>query len=173
MGTRKIITYPDEVLRGKCQEITNLTAELDQLVKDMLQTMYQGPGIGLAAPQIGISQRLIVVDVSDECTSPITLINPVIAEKEGQVRSDEGCLSIPGYRDIVDRSAKVLVKGLDISGKEIEVEADGLLSRCLQHEIDHLDGVLFVDHLSRIKKEMFRRWVKRQEAEAEAAETAI
>lgn len=166
MTQRKIFTYPDEVLRGKCEEITSFDGELKALADDMIQTMYQGIGIGLAGPQVGVMQRIIVLDVSEEGNNPLVLINPEIYEKEGEIRSDEGCLSIPGFRETIKRNARVILKAQNLDGEELKIEADGLLSRCLQHEIDHLDGILFIDHLSRIKKDMFRRWAKRQNESA-------
>lgn len=165
MARRKIYTYRDEVLRTKGAPVTDFTGEIRQLVEDMLETLHIAPGIGLAACQVGVAKRVIVVDVSDEGNQPIAIINPEIVEQEGIIRSEEGCLSIPDFRDTIQRNAAVLVKGYDVNGKEFELEADGLLSRCLQHEIDHLDGILFIDHLSRIKKEMFKRWDKKQEFE--------
>lgn len=168
MTTRKILTYPDERLRTKCIDVTEFNRELAEAAQDMLETMYREGGIGLAAPQVGLGIRLAVVDVSDQGNQPITLVNPEIVRKEGTVRSEEGCLSIPGFRDVVSRASLVTVRAQSTSGELFEVEAEDLLSRCLQHEIDHLDGVCFVEHLSRIKKEMFKRWLKRQEAEEAA-----
>jgi len=165
MSLKRIYVYPEEVLRGRSEEVKDIDGEIKTLSEDMLQTMYHGIGIGLAAPQIGVQKRVIVVDISEDGKQPVILINPEIVEKEGIIRSDEGCLSVPGFREIVNRNAQVLVKAIDINGNPLEIEAEGLLSRCIQHEIDHLDGILFIDHLSRIKKEMFKRWVKKQESE--------
>ncbi len=136
-----------------------LNGELQGLIDSMIETMYAAPGIGLAAPQVGESKRLIVVDVStrEEKHPLIVLINPVIVSVEGKIDSEEGCLSVPGYTSTIRRSERVLVKGVDREGRPVEIEATGLLSRVLQHEIDHLDGILFVDRLSPIKKEFFRK----------------
>lgn len=168
MTKRKIATYPDPVLREKCEKVTEFDDDLHALVEDMKETMYKDIGIGLAAPQVSVKKRVVVIDTSEEGNQPIALINPEIIEKSGEVRSDEGCLSIPGFRDSVKRSRKVRIKAQDEHGKEFETEAEELLACCLQHEIDHLDGILFIDHLSRIKKEMFRRWLKKQVEEAAA-----
>lgn len=168
MTKRKIATYHDSAVRVRCEAVTEFNEELAALVEDMKETMYKGIGIGLAAPQISVPKRVIVIDTSEEGNKPVALINPEIVERSGELRSEEGCLSIPGFRDTVKRSAKVKVKARDVHGDEFEIEAEDLLSCCLQHEIDHLDGILFIDHLSRIKKEMFKRWLKRQEAEAAA-----
>jgi len=168
MTRRKIATYPDPVLRKKCDTVTEFDQDLALLIEDMKETMYKGVGIGLAAPQISVSKRVIVVDTSEEGNNPIALINPEIIGESGEIRSEEGCLSIPGFRDSVKRSAKIRISAQDEHGKEFEMEAEELLSCCLQHEIDHLDGILFIDHLSRIKKEMFKRWLKRQESEVAA-----
>ncbi len=136
-----------------------LNGELQGLIDSMIETMYAAPGIGLAAPQVGESKRVIVVDVStrEEKHPLIVLINPVIVSVEGKIDSEEGCLSVPGYTSTIRRSERVLVKGVDREGRPVEIEATGLLSRVLQHEIDHLDGILFVDRLSPIKKEFFRK----------------
>ena len=136
-----------------------LNGELQGLIDSMIETMYAAPGIGLAAPQVGESKRLIVVDVStrEEKHPLIVLINPVIVSVEGKIDSEEGCLSVPGYTSTIRRSERVLVKGVDREGRPVEIEATGLLSRVLQHEIDHLDGILFIDRLSPIKKEFFRK----------------
>ena len=163
MALLDIITYPDPRLKVTCDPVKDITDDIRSLLNNMAETMYAAPGIGLAAPQVGISKRIIVIDVSEECNSPLVLINPSIVEVHGKAESEEGCLSVPDYRDVLTRSAEVLVKGLDLDGNEVEVEADDLLARCLQHEIDHLDGILFFDHLSRIKKEFFKRWAKKQE----------
>ncbi len=168
MTKRRVATYPDPVLREKCEKVTAFDQDLVDLVEDMKETMYKDIGIGLAAPQVSVKKRIVVIDTSEDGSKPVALINPEIIEKSGEIRSDEGCLSIPGFRDSVTRSRKILVRAQDEYGKEFEIEAEELLSCCLQHEIDHLDGILFIDHLSRIKKEMFKRWLKKQEAEAAA-----
>lgn len=162
MAVKKLVLYPDPRLKVRCADVTVFDAELHTLLDDMVETMITAVGVGLAAPQIGVTKRIAVVDVSEEQNERIELINPVIVERTGTVSSEEGCLSIPGYRDTVPRSATVLVKAQNRAGDWFEIGGEGLLAMCLQHEIDHLDGVLFVDRLSRIKREVFRRWVKKQ-----------
>ncbi|AZR72966.1 peptide deformylase [Anoxybacter fermentans] len=134
----------DPVLRTKAKEVKEITNKTRKLIDSMFETMYDAPGIGLAAPQIGISKRIIVIDLDD---NPIALINPVIVEKQGSQVGEEGCLSIPGERALVERYQFVKVRGLDINGREIEIESEDLLARALQHEIDHLDGILFIDKI--------------------------
>ena len=157
----EICLYPDSVLREKCEEVTSIDADILKLLDDMAETMYDAPGIGLAAPQIGVTKRITVIDVSEEGNELIELINPVIKEASGKIDSEEGCLSIPDYRDTIKRNETVKVEALNRDGELFEIEADGILSRCLQHEIDHLDGVLFVDKLSRLKRELFKKKYKK------------
>lgn len=150
MAVMKIVIEGDPVLRRKAKEITQISKRLRVLVKNMLETMYNANGVGLAAPQVGISERLVVIDVG---TGPLVLINPEITRLEGQVRDVEGCLSIPGRSEYVTRAQKVQVKFTDLNGKTIVMEGEDLLARAFQHEIDHLDGVLFVDYLKGEAKE--------------------
>lgn len=159
MAVLEIKTYPDEVLKKKAQPITELNGDLQKLIDDMIETMYNAYGVGLAAPQVGVSKRLIVVDTSprEENQSLIVLINPEIVNSEGEILSEEGCLSLPGFITRLKRKEKVIVKGLTRQGKEIQIEATGLLARALQHEIDHLDGILIIDRISPLKRELFRR----------------
>ena len=159
MATRPIVQYPEEVLRIKAEPVEEITEEIRTLVKDMTETMYDAPGIGLAAPQVGVSKRVIVLDVEDdgEGTNLLEIINPEIVEFDGKIEMEEGCLSIPDIRENVKRHAWVRVEGLNPDGQEIEVEAEGLLSVCLQHEIDHLDGVLFIDKISRLRKQLIKK----------------
>ncbi len=159
MAVLEIRKYPDEVLKKRAEEIENIDSELQKLIDDMIETMYKANGVGLAAPQVGVSKRLIVVDTSprEENQKLIVLINPEILQSEDEILSEEGCLSLPGFITRLKRKERVLVKGLDRDGKEIEIEADGLLSRALQHEIDHLEGILLIDRISPLKKELFRR----------------
>jgi peptide deformylase len=152
----------DPVLRQKAQPVSAITADMRKLIADMFDTMYAEEGVGLAAPQVGIGERIIVVDPHDDETEPFALINPEIlvagAETE---KNEEGCLSIPGIRDLVERSVNVRVRGLTETGEVRELEADGLLSRILQHEIDHLNGILFLDRLSPLKRSMaMKKWQK-------------
>lgn len=142
MAVLKLRYLGDPVLRAKAKPVARVTKRIAKLLKDMEETMYAADGVGLAAPQVGVSQRLIVVDVGD---GPIHLVNPVLEEGEGAEVDREGCLSIPGVFGYVERYARVVVSGLDGNGKPIRVEGSGLLARALQHEIDHLDGVLFID----------------------------
>jgi peptide deformylase len=159
MSVIKIYTYPAEVLKKKAEPVTDMTGELQNLIDDMIHTMYAAPGIGLAAPQVGVSNRLIVIDLSraEEQVPLLVLINPEIVGTSGMIDSEEGCLSIPGYTSTISRDDEICVRGYDRRGKEIEIETRGLLSRALQHEIDHLNGVLFVDRLSPIKKKFFKK----------------
>ncbi|WP_086997009.1 peptide deformylase [Rhizobium sullae] len=157
MTIKPLIILPDPVLRQVSKPIERVDADLKRLADDMLETMYDAPGIGLAAIQVGVPRRMLVIDVSREGeeNQPQVFINPEILKSSGE-RSvyEEGCLSIPDYYAEVERPAAVTVKYLDRDGKEQMVEADGLLATCLQHEIDHLNGVLFIDHISRLKREM-------------------
>lgn len=162
MAILDIRTYPDPILKQPAALAESFDRELEKLLDNMAETMYQANGIGLAAPQIGISKRIAVIDVSEDRSQLIELINPQIKERSGELPSEEGCLSIPGYRDIVPRAEKISLSAQDRRGKEFAIEAEGLFAICIQHEIDHLDGVLFVDRLSRLKRELFKSWFKKQ-----------
>lgn len=163
-----IVLYPDAGLRDVCAPIPEMNDDLDKLIDDMLYTMYDAPGVGLAAPQVAVQQRLIVVDVSESNDQPIALMNPEIIQSAGTIQWEEGCLSLPGIYANVKRPSDILVRGMDRDGKTIEFEADGLLSVCIQHEIDHLDGKMFIDHLSGIKRtramQKFRKLMDQQES---------
>lgn len=164
MAILEIKEYPDKVLRERATKIDNITEELQQLIDDMTETMYAAPGIGLAAPQVGVSKRLILVDIShgEEVKTPlIVLINPEIVQAEGETNSEEGCLSIPGYTATVKRAERVLVHGLNRKGKALKIECSDLLAISLQHEIDHLDGMLLIDRISPIKREFFKKRFKK------------
>lgn len=156
---RTILTYPNPELKKKSAPVTIITESTRELARDMAETMYNAPGIGLAAPQIGVHQRIIVIDVSgsDERPELIIALNPVIVHAEGETYEEEGCLSVPKYAANVRRHASVVVKGLDLDGNEQVWRADDLLAIAFQHEIDHLDGILFVDHLSPLKRDLFQR----------------
>ena len=143
MALRKIREMGDPVLNKVCKPVTHVDERLKELINDMLETMYAADGVGLAAPQVGILKRLCVIDVSAEQDSPIVLINPVIIERRGEQRGGEGCLSVPGKSGIVTRAEYVKAKAFDENMEEIEVEGEGLLARAIQHELDHLDGVLY------------------------------
>lgn len=162
MGILEIRKYPDEILKKKAETISEINGDLQKLIDNMIETMYNANGVGLAAPQVGVLKRLIVVDTSlrEENRSLVVLINPKIIATEGEILSEEGCLSLPGFTTRLKRKEKVIVKGLDRKGKEIEIEATGLFARALQHEIDHLDGILLIDKISPLKRELFRKKLK-------------
>ena len=157
MPVLKILEYPDPRLRIKADPVLAVTDEIRQLAADMLETMYAAPGVGLAATQVDRHIRLVVTDVSETRDQPWVLINPEILSREGQETSDEGCLSVPGVTEGVERAARVRVRALDVNGKSREFDADGLLGVCVQHEIDHLDGKLFVDYLSELKRQRLKK----------------
>ena len=164
METLKILTYPDKFLSEPTKPVENIDEKIQNLVKDMASIMYQAPGIGLAAIQVGINKSLLVYDVSprDEKRSLQVLINPRIIESEGTtISEDEGCLSVPDFRANVKRAASVLVEGFDNKEKSLRIEAEGLLAVVLQHEIDHLNGILFIDRISSLKRGMYKRHVKK------------
>ena len=157
MAKRNIVIEPDPILRKKSEKLEKVDLETQKFLDDMLDTMYSAPGIGLAAVQVGVLKRLIVVDVSkeDENKNPLFLINPIITQKSDKTSiHEEGCLSLPGYFAEIERPAECLVEYLDYNGNKQSLKATGLLSTCIQHEIDHLDGILFIDYLSKIKKDM-------------------
>ncbi|MBI5409394.1 MAG: peptide deformylase [Nitrospirae bacterium] len=164
MAVRKIIKYPEKILREKTAQVGEFDPELQKLIDDMIETMYAAPGVGLAANQVGVSKQLAVIDISvrEENAPLIILVNPVITLQEGEDEAEEGCLSIPDYTTVLKRALKVKVKALDRHGKPLELEAQGLLARALQHEIDHLNGILFVDRMSRIKREFFKKRYARE-----------
>ena len=152
MSLLTVLEFPDKRLRTKAKEVTVFDDAIKSLVDDMVETMYGFKGIGLAATQIDVHQRIIVIDVSENKDDPICLINPEIIEKDGAEESEEGCLSVPGFFEKIKRAEYVKVKALDKKGKSFELEANEILSVCIQHEMDHLDGKLFVDYLSPFKR---------------------
>lgn len=174
----EIFTYPDPVLTKVATEVTSFNGELKKLALDMLDTMYEAPGIGLAAPQVGISIRMLVLDIDfkfeDKTNNegkveklvvnqnPMIFINPVITAKEGKIKYQEGCLSLPKIFEDVDRFEKITLEYQDLDGKKQTIDAEGLLSVCLQHEIDHLDGIVFIDRLSRLKKSFCKKKLLKQ-----------
>ncbi|NLF24538.1 MAG: peptide deformylase [Deltaproteobacteria bacterium] len=162
MALLKILKYPDPLLQQACEPVSEINTEIRNLVEDMLETMYAGNGVGLAAPQVGVLKRLLVLDVSPQGNQPMEFINPVITWQSGSAVGEEGCLSLPDYREVITRSERVRVSAQNRNGEHFEIEADALLSRCLQHEIDHLDGVLCIDRISRIKRQLFRSWFKKR-----------
>jgi peptide deformylase len=164
MAVLKILTYPHPKLRRKSVPIENIGGNVEKLLDDIAETMYHAPGIGLAAPQVGLNLRVCVIDVSprdENSEGLIELINPVIISAEGVQMEEEGCLSIPGFVSQVKRKAIVKVRALNRSGKPFEIEGTGLLARAFQHEIDHLDGILFIDRLSRLKRELLKRKIEK------------
>jgi len=163
MAVLEIKKYPEKVLKEKAAPVENIDAALQQLMDDMIETMHHARGIGLAANQVGITKKLCVLDLGlrEDKVPLIVLLNPVITEKEGVVDAEEGCLSIPGYLTSIKRAEKVIVKGINREGKDIEIEAEGLLARALQHEIDHLEGLLFIDRMSPVRREFFKRRYKK------------
>jgi len=147
-----ILHYPDKRLRTIAKEVSKVDDETRLLVKNMFETMYDAPGIGLAATQVDHHERIIVIDITNDKSNPICLINPEIIEKDGEIEWEEGCLSVPKYYESVKRANKIKVRALNEKGETYEIEADELLSVCIQHEMDHLNGILFVDHLSKLKQ---------------------
>ena len=168
MSLLKIELLGSDILRRVADDVPGPDEELDRLIADMFETMYENKGIGLAGPQVGVAKRVIVVDVNDEAgekLGPFALLNPRIVEAGSELdKHDEGCLSIPNVTGVVERPWRVVVEGLDRRGEPVTLEADGMLARCLQHEIDHLDGVLFIDRLSPLKRNMLLRKYRKQAA---------
>lgn len=157
MSILTILEFPDERLRKKAQPVHTVDARVRSLLDDMLETMYYSKGVGLAATQVNVHQRLLVIDVSEAKDQPICLINPEIIEQSGEEESEEGCLSVPGFFENVKRAACVKVRALNREGASFELAAEGLLAVCVQHEMDHLDGKLFVDYLSPLKKQRIKK----------------
>ncbi len=159
MAIREIVKYPHPVLKKRAREVDQIDGELTQLIQDMTETMYEAGGVGLAAPQVGVSRRVIVVDVSpiDPRQSLFVMINPTILSEEGEVEHEEGCLSVPECLEKVKRRERVYVRGLSPQGKEVEIAGEGILSFALQHEIDHLNGILILDRVSPLKRDVYRR----------------
>ncbi|MBK8164260.1 MAG: peptide deformylase [Gammaproteobacteria bacterium] len=157
MAILHILHYPDPRLRIKAEPVEQVDDEVRQMVDDMLETMYDAPGIGLAAPQVSVSKRLIVIDISETRDAPVCLINPVILAREGSEVMEEGCLSVPGIYDTVERAAAIRVQAVGRDGASYEMEADGLLAVCIQHEMDHLEGKLFVDYLTEMKRQRIKK----------------
>jgi peptide deformylase len=151
MALLPILRYPDPRLHTKAKPVETVDAGIRKLVSDMAETMYAAPGIGLAATQVDVHRRVIVIDVSEDKSALMSFINPEILWREGECQGEEGCLSVPGIYETVRRSERIGVRALDVDGKSFELEADGLLAVCIQHEMDHLDGKVFVEYLSRLK----------------------
>lgn len=157
MALLNVLVYPDSRLRKLAEPVTEFDQNLKKLAQDMAETMYDAPGIGLAAVQINVCKRIIVVDISEEQDSLITLVNPVIIEKDGEQVFKEGCLSVPEYYAEVSRAENIVVNYQDVDGKQQQIKANDILAVCIQHEIDHLDGKVFVDYLSLAKRERVRK----------------
>ena len=157
MASLDILLYPDPLLRRTADPVDDVDGEVATLVDRMFETMYEAPGIGLAATQVNVHRRVVVIDVSEEKDSPLTLINPVLVLAEGEAEMQEGCLSIPEVYETVRRPDEVRVAAVDREGRSFELDAEGLLAVCIQHEIDHLDGKLFVDYLSPLKRNRIRK----------------
>ena len=172
MAIRTILHYPDPRLREKAEPVQTITKEIQDLVDDMAETMYAAPGVGLAATQIGENVRIFVIDIAtaDEPSQLCVFINPEIVEKDGEVCWEEGCLSFPSIHEEIKRAAKVKVKALGRDGKPFELEADGLLAVAIQHENDHLDGVLMIDRVGALKKRMIQRKMQKRAAQGADAE---
>ena len=157
MARLPILEYPDPRLRIRAEPVTKFDTELKTLVADLFDTMYSAPGIGLAATQVNVHRRLLVCDVGVDSKQPYCLINPEIIRAEGQINAEEGCLSVPEFYDFIDRAAVIRVRAFDPDGKAFELDAEGMLAVCIQHEMDHLDGKLFVDYLSELKRERLKK----------------
>lgn len=163
MAILNILHFPDPRLRKPAEPIIEVTAEIRQLAADMLETMYDAPGIGLAANQVNVQKRIIVIDISDDKHDPLVLINPEILSREGERDFEEGCLSVPEAYETVTRADRVRVSALNLDGEPMEFDAEGLLATCVQHEIDHLDGKLFVDYLSNLKRQRIKKRLEKHQ----------
>ena len=171
MARLTILEFPDPRLRTRAQPVEMVDASLRKLIDDMLETMYAAPGIGLAATQVNVHKRVLVIDISETRDQPLALINPELVKRDGIEETEEGCLSVPGIYDKVTRAERIRVRALDREGKSIEFDADGLLAVCIQHEIDHLDGKLFVDYLSELKRTRIRKKLEKERKD-KAADSA-
>lgn len=165
MAIVKVLRFPDPRLRKKAVSVKVVSAEIRRLAQDMLETMYAEGGIGLAATQVNVQKRVVVMDLSEERNNPVYLINPEIMHSEGIEEMQEGCLSVPGYYALVQRAEKVSMRYLNLAGEPVETEADGLLAVCIQHEIDHLNGRLFIDYLSPLKRKRLQKKLAMQDRE--------
>jgi len=170
MAKLPILTFPNPRLRNKAQPVREVDAGVRRLVDDMFETMYAASGIGLAAIQVDVPLRVVVTDISERHDSPLCLINPEILEREGNEQMEEGCLSVPGFFETVSRAERVRVRALDRDGRPFEIATDGLLAVCIQHEIDHLDGKLFVDYISSLKRQRIRRRLEKEQRDQAPAQ---
>src|SRR5512139_3673467 len=169
MALREILKYPHPALSQRCKKVIEITEETKKLIEDMAETMYDANGVGLAACQIGVPERVIVLDVSplDPEQKLFALINPEIVSKEGEIDHEEGCLSVPEFSENVKRNVQVCVRGISPEGNDVELKCEGILAIALQHEIDHLNGVLILDRVSRLKREIYRNRVKKEKKKEE------
>jgi len=162
MAILNIVTYPDPILSGKAEKVGDVDGDIKKLMEDMLETMYLAPGVGLAAPQVGVAKRIIVIDAGGEDKrEPILLADPEILSGEGKLVHEEGCLSLPEFREKITRNEKVRVRGINEEGKETLYDAEGLLAVVFQHEIDHLDGILLINRVSGLKRDIYKRKVRK------------
>jgi peptide deformylase len=167
-----ILTFPDPRLRRAATPVERVDDNIRRIVDDMLETMYAAPGIGLAAIQVDIPKRIVVIDTSKEQNEPLCLINPEIIERDGVEEMEEGCLSVPGFYENVTRAERIRARALDRNGEPLEIDADGLLAVCIQHEIDHLDGRLFVDHISALKRQRIRKKLEKEQRQGKSTKDA-
>ena len=162
MAILDILHFPDPRLRNKAKPVAVVDNAIRRLIDDMLETMYQAPGIGLAATQVNVAKRVVVIDISEDKDQPLCLVNPEILERDGIEQMEEGCLSVPGVYELVTRADHIRMRALDRDGNSFEMEAEGLLAVCIQHELDHLDGKLFVDYLSSLKRQRIRKKLEKE-----------
>ncbi|MES9991755.1 MAG: peptide deformylase [Candidatus Thiodiazotropha sp.] len=167
MAILDILHFPDPRLRNKAKPVVQVDDSIRRLIDDMLETMYQAPGIGLAATQVNVAKRVVVIDLSEEKNEPLCLVNPEIIEKDGEEQMEEGCLSVPGIYELVKRANQIRIRALDRAGEPFEMEAEGLLAVCIQHELDHLEGKLFVDYLSSLKRQRIRKKLEKDSRQQE------
>lgn len=167
MAIMEILHFPDPRLREKASTVDHIDAAVLKLIDDMFETMYAAPGVGLAATQIGVHKRIAVLDVSEEKNEPCVLINPEMLSMDGEVKLQEGCLSVPGHYDTVTRAERCRVRAMDRDGKLFELDGEELLAQCLQHELDHLDGKLYIDQLSELKRGRIRRKLRKESRQSE------
>ena len=166
MALLNILHFPDPRLRSVAQPIKQVDDKVRRLIDDMLETMYEAPGVGLAATQVNVAKQLVVIDVSEDKSAPMVFINPEITDKQGLEEMEEGCLSVPGIYEKVKRAERVTVKALDREGEPFEMECDDLLAVCIQHELDHLQGIVFVDYLSEMKRQRIKRKLEKAARQA-------
>ncbi|MEL0584935.1 MAG: peptide deformylase [Candidatus Thiodiazotropha sp. (ex. Lucinoma kazani)] len=172
MAILDILHFPDPRLRNKAMPVAQVDDSIRRLIDDMLETMYQAPGIGLAATQVNVAKRVVVIDLSEEKDQPLCLINPEILEKDGEEQMEEGCLSVPGVYETVKRANHIRLRALGRDGIPFEMETDDLLAVCIQHELDHLEGKLFVDYLSSLKRQRIRKKLEKESRQQDAPQAS-